>query len=70
LEINGHDVNDIYKALNADPYGKPKAIIAQTIKGKGFSFSEGNNDWHHAVLTKKLYSLGLTECGGDWHADN
>ena len=70
VEINGHDVTDIYKALNEDTGGKPKAIVAQTIKGKGFSFSEGNNSWHHAVLTKKLYSLGLTECGGDSNADN
>jgi transketolase len=52
-------------ALNEDTTGKPKAIIAKTIKGKGFSFSEGNNAWHHAVLTKKLYSLGITECMGD-----
>ena len=44
--------------------GKPKAIVAKTIKGKGFSFSEGNNAWHHAVLTEKLYNLGLIECGG------
>jgi len=69
LEINGHNVTDILKALNEDSRGKPKAIVAQTIKGKGFSFSEGNNAWHHAVLTKKLYSLGLTECGGDPNAD-
>ena len=31
----------------------PKAIIANTVKGKGFHFSENNNDWHHSVLTKK-----------------
>ena len=65
VEINGHDVTDIYMALNEDTGGKPKAIVAKTIKGKGFSFSEENNAWHHTVLTEKLYSLGLTECGGD-----
>ena len=64
VEINGHNVADIIMALNEDNTGKPKAIIAKTIKGKGFSFSEGNNAWHHAVLTKTLYSLGLTECRG------
>ena len=63
VEINGHDIADIYMALNEDTSGKPKAIIAKTIKGKGFSFSEENNAWHHAVLTEKLYNLGLTECG-------
>ena len=63
LEINGHDISDIYMALNEENKGMPKAIIAKTIKGKGFSFSEENNGWHHAVLTEKLYNLGLNECG-------
>ena len=40
---------------------KPKALIANTIKGKGFSFSENNNDWHHAVLTKSLYETAMNE---------
>ena len=40
---------------------KPKALIANTIKGKGFSFSEANNDWHHAILTKKFYEQALDE---------
>ena len=40
---------------------KPKAIIANTIKGKGFSFSENNNEWHHAVLTKTLYDKAIEE---------
>ncbi len=62
-EVNGHDIKDIYKALTEENKGKPKAIIAKTIKGKGFSFSEENNAWHHAVLTEKLYNLGLAECG-------
>jgi transketolase len=65
VEINGHDVADIYIALNEDTGGKPKAIVAKTIKGKGFSFSEGDNAWHHAVLTEKLYNEGLAECRGD-----
>ena len=65
VDINGHNIADIYTALNQETRGKPKAIIAQTIKGKGFSFSEENNAWHHAVLTEKLYNLGLSETGRD-----
>ena len=61
-EINGHDLNEINKFFNdCDIVDKPKALIANTIKGKGFSFSENNNDWHHAVLTKKLYESGIEE---------
>ena len=50
---------DIFTKKNST--NKPKAIIANTIKGKGFSFSENNNDWHHAVLTKKLYEQAKKE---------
>ena len=41
--------------------GIPNLIIANTIKGKGFSFSENNNDWHHAILTKSFYEKAVKE---------
>ena len=60
--MNGHDVDELHKALSTKCiFEKPTAIIAKTIKGKGFSFSENNNDWHHSVLTKKLYDTALKE---------
>ena len=40
---------------------KPTAVIANTTKGKGFSFAENNNDWHHKILTKNQYELALKE---------
>ena len=40
---------------------KPKLILANTIKGKGFSFSENNNDWHHKIMTKQQYEDALKE---------
>ena len=36
-------------------------MIADTIKGKGFSFSENNNEWHHNVLTKTFYEKAIEE---------
>ena len=36
-------------------------IIANTIKGKGFDFSENNNEWHHQVLTKTKYEEALKQ---------
>ena len=39
----------------------PKILIANTIKGKGFKFSENNNSWHHAILTNKQYEEALKE---------
>lgn len=48
IEINGHDFKQILLALNKhkDIEGKPIAIIAHTIKGKGVSFMENNVDFH------------------------
>ena len=42
---------------------KPYIIIANTIKGKGFKFSENNNDWHHKILTSKQYDEAVEELG-------
>ena len=59
-EINGHDIPEILGALN-HVSEKPKLILANTIKGRGFSFSENNNDWHHNIMTKKQYDDALKE---------
>ena len=59
-EIDGHDISQILAAFN-HVSEKPKLIMAKTIKGKGFSFSENNNDWHHKIMTKKQYDEALEE---------
>ncbi len=59
-EINGHNLNEINEAL-INRTNKPKAIIANTIKGKGVSFAENNNDWHHNILTKKNFDIAIEE---------
>ena len=61
IEIDGHNIKEIFEALNCNVRKKPKIIIAKTIKGKGFSFAENNNDWHHKVLTKSAYEDALKE---------
>ena len=45
---------------------KPKLIIANTIKGKGFSFSENSNEWHHKILTKNQYDKAIEELNNKW----
>ena len=60
-EIDGHNLDEIHNSLNDKTDNKPLAIIANTIKGKGFSFSENNNDWHHAMMTKKIYDEAKLE---------
>jgi len=61
VELDGHDLSQIYEYFSNNESSKPKAIIARTIKGKGFSFSENNNEWHHAVLSKSLYEKAMKE---------
>ncbi len=59
-EIDGHDINQLINSFQ-EKKDIPTAIIANTIKGKGFSFSENNNDWHHSVLSKSFYEKALKE---------
>ncbi len=58
---NGHNLNELVQLIKPSKLNKPKAIIAQTIKGKGISFMENNNDWHHGRLTAKLYQKALKD---------
>ena len=62
FEIDGHNVPEIYETfLSVKDQKGPVAIVANTIKGKGFSFSENNNTWHHAPLSSSQYKTALDE---------
>jgi transketolase len=45
-EVNGHNTNSIQAALDAQSE-MPKIIIANTVKGKGFSLMENKPEWHY-----------------------
>ena len=61
-QIDGHNIKEIIKYFdNKKLNKKPKMLIANTIKGKGFTFSENNNNWHHSIITKKIYESALEE---------
>ena len=61
-ELDGHNVEDLLSFFSTEHKDRmPNLLIAKTIKGKGFSFSENNNDWHHAVMTKSLYEKAKKE---------
>ena len=63
-EIDGHDIDQIVAAFDAPrEAGKPRVLVAHTVKGKGISFMENNNEWHHNRLTKANYELALAELG-------
>ena len=53
-EADGNDFNSLKGALeklNKNKLKKPKIIIAHTIKGKGISFMEDDNNWHYRIPT-------------------
>lgn len=61
VEIDGHDLNAIETAFKTERNGKPLAIVAHTIKGKGVSFMEGNPEWHHNKLDEEQYVTACEE---------
>ena len=62
LQVDGHNVGELYDSLSKEnTLGKPLVVVARTIKGKGFSFAENNNAWHHAVLSRSQHELAVGE---------
>lgn len=62
-EVDGHNVKQIYRSIikMQKSKGKPAALVAHTIKGKGVSFMEGNGSWHYKVPTEEEYKMALEE---------
>ena len=61
-EVDGHDFKDIKNVfLGLKDSKKPNAIIAHTVKGKGVSFMEDDNNWHYRMPNQKELELALKE---------
>ena len=63
--LDGHDIQALLNYFKKIDFTKPNLLIANTIKGKGFSFSEKNNEWHHGVMSKKIFDDALKEIEND-----
>lgn len=61
--VDGHDPAQIIEALESAENGKgrPSLIILNTIKGKGFSFAEGNAAYHNGIFDQPTYEKALRE---------
>jgi len=59
--IDGHNMREIVDALDkADTVkGKPAAIVANTVKGKGVAFAEGKAAFHNGALTQEQYDEAM-----------
>ena len=59
LEVDGHDEAAIDAAINAlwaTSAGRPKALVARTVKGKGVPFMEADNRWHYTRLNAQTFA--------------
>src|ERR671919_1437490 len=66
IEIDGHDVEQIdaaYREAEARS-GQPTAIVARTLKGKGYSKVEDQPGWHGKAITQEDVDAALAELGG------
>ncbi|MGL4964246.1 MAG: transketolase [Inquilinus sp.] len=61
VELDGHDHAALWAAFTAAPAGKPRCVIARTIKGKGVSFMEDRVEWHHKVPSPAQIEQALAE---------
>jgi len=63
INVNGHSHVDIQRGFEIihNKNGKPKAIIANTIKGKGISFMENQPLWHNRMPTEEQIKQAYAE---------
>ncbi len=63
IKIDGHNFDEIEAALNnaRETKGRPTAIIAKTVKGKGVSFMENQVGWHGKAPNAEEYEIALKE---------
>ncbi|MGO9208272.1 MAG: transketolase [Candidatus Limnocylindrales bacterium] len=71
MEIDGHDMRQIVDAFAQAALGdgRPVAVIANTIKGRGVSFAEGRYFWHMRVPTDDEFAAAMAELGEPVGAD-
>jgi transketolase len=65
IEVDGHDVGRLGELMASLPRGtdKPLALVAHTVKGKGVSFMEDDNNWHYRAPTADEVARANLELG-------
>jgi len=70
VEVDGHDINLLNTTIQDFKIktGKPKLIIANTIKGKGVDFMENKLEWHYLPMNSKLYEEAKISLNNNYNA--
>ncbi|MDR6742572.1 transketolase [Herbaspirillum huttiense F1] len=65
MEIDGHDMATLVEIMGRPraPEGKPIAVVAHTVKGKGVSFMEDDNNWHYRIPNADEVAAAYQELG-------
>jgi len=66
VEVNGHRIEQLINALRTRSIGKPKIIIANTVKGNGIKHMANNPQWHGRAPSKKHLPLLIKELEGEY----
>lgn len=68
ISIDGHNMEQILDAFEQarNTKGKPTAVIAATVKGKGVSFMENQAGWHGKAPSEEQAKAAVEELGGEW----
>lgn len=59
--IDGHSYAELQQVLGRAPGERPRAVIANTVKGRGVSFMENGVEWHHKVPSAAQVEAALKE---------
>lgn len=64
-EVDGHNLTELLALLEALPVGggKPVAVVAHTVKGRGVSFMEDDNNWHYRIPSADEVQRAKQELG-------
>ena len=60
-DVPGHDHRALLDAFRPSTTGRPVAVIANTIKGRGVSFIEDRVEWHHKVPSPEQVRAAIEE---------
>jgi transketolase len=65
LEVDGHDMPAILSVLGDATRGdgRPTAVVAHTVKGKGVSYMEGHYFWHTRTIKPEEFQIAMAELG-------
>ena len=70
VETDGHDINALIKAkeqLAVNKNGKPKLVIAKTVKGKGIPYMENRLEWHYLPMNETQYNEAVERIKIDYN---